>query len=585
MTVVYIPVYRLAVGYAVTVGRRWSVLEHLILTKLATERLTVSKLAALANLPERLVIESLINLLRAGWIEVRSTDDGVFFSSTGAGKRRATEENLPLELGQRIKWITLCFDRIAGCWMRADDLTLVNDYDLPRDAHVLQWRISTFDPDDDIRRSLVYLEREESFERFIPASRSPSRVYARVDVAFDSINGLPSRAALSLRSAIIDEVEAPSTAELDRPDRTSPSSDWSLTPARDNLSSADFIIGGQAHLDYVKAALARARSHFILHSCFIDPAAIEILLPHFEAAARRKVRIDLLWGLREDPESSQRASPVTASLALLDRLTYNRKFVELSSVSSASHAKAIIFDDKETGDWETLISSCNFLSSYFTSIEVSVRCRSRMLAAQILGRLLAAQMPASGAWSRVVHRLNRTWNEVRPRAAEIGEYELSLLVDDDHYGCIRTARNEAKRNIVIGCDIYGVAADTSVLPPLQRAAERGAKVQMYYQRPSRQLSEKNAPPDPRALQMRGIELRVVKGLHGKFLLWDESALAITSFNWMAASVDGTRSQGAEIGVLVRGPALQALIASKFKEASAGAICFDILPASVNTIPS
>jgi hypothetical protein len=77
----------MAVSYSVSFGRRWSVLEHLMLIELTTARRSVAHLAAATLLPERLVIEGLINLLRFGWIEVRSTDAGVQFWRDG---RRAT---------------------------------------------------------------------------------------------------------------------------------------------------------------------------------------------------------------------------------------------------------------------------------------------------------------------------------------------------------------------------------------------------------------------------------------------------------------------------------------------------------------
>jgi hypothetical protein len=49
MTAVYVPVYRMAVGYTVTFGRRWSLLEHLLLTELAITRRSVRYLAEASN--------------------------------------------------------------------------------------------------------------------------------------------------------------------------------------------------------------------------------------------------------------------------------------------------------------------------------------------------------------------------------------------------------------------------------------------------------------------------------------------------------------------------------------------------------
>lgn len=43
---------------------------------LAASRRTVSDIAILAGMPDRLAVELLINLMRASWVEVRSTDLG-----------------------------------------------------------------------------------------------------------------------------------------------------------------------------------------------------------------------------------------------------------------------------------------------------------------------------------------------------------------------------------------------------------------------------------------------------------------------------------------------------------------------------
>ena len=52
-------------------------------------------------------------------------------------------------------------------------------------------------------------------------------------------------------------------------------------------------------------------------------------------------------------------------------------------------------------------------------------------------------------------------------------------------------------------------------------------------------------------------------LHGKYLLWDTDAAAMTSFNWLSTVVDGTRIRGNELGVLVRGPELRSILCAKF----------------------
>jgi hypothetical protein len=571
VTIVYFPVYKLALNYTVSFGRRWTVFEHLLLARLTADRLSVVELAETANVPERLVVEALINLLRQGWVEVRTTDQGTYFGTTPVGTRRAVEEHLPVHLHQRPRWISLCVDRLSGAWLRADDLQLVHERDLPEGARPLEPRVGTYDPDDGTLRELVYLDRDESFERFEPNYRMPSRLLARVEVAFGDVEGIPSYAPLRLRSMII---EAATTADATtRGYYTVATTPQNLEACVDTIGENDLIVGGEDHFSLLARCLQEARTIAVIHSCFVHPKAVERLLPYLEAAAARKVRIDLLWGLRVDPEDPTGLRPISETDRVLDRLSPTaRSRVQLSPISSGSHAKIVLLDTKN--GWEAVIGSCNYLSSFYDLLDVSVRIRSLRMVAQLFARLIAAQVPASGAWSPVARRLDRVWNEIM-RASngqrEVGSHRLTLLADEDHYACITLARDHSQQDIVVGCDLFGLAAETSVMVPMTRAAEMGRDVRLLYRRPSRGFLSDGRMPDQENVKQRGMSLEQIPDLHGKFLAWDDNAVAITSFNWMSASVENTRAKGAELGVLVVGSGLRDLLTAKFARATNGKV--------------
>lgn len=560
-------------GYVVSFGRRWSVLEHLLLIELTVRRHSVSVLATQVSLPERLVIEALINLLRAGWIEVRSTESGVQFGATAAGRSRATEESLPVELQRKTKWISLCADRLTGAWLRADDLQLVHEKDLPETANPLDPTLNTFDTNDGTVRDLLYLEPDESFESFEPIFKNSSHLYARFELEFDKVRWLPTYAPFRLEDMIR------KAAPIVERDAITEGASASIPSADglplDNVGPEDIIVGGPENLEFFRHCLSRTRTQFIVHSCFIDPSTVEKLLPDFEAAAQRRVSIDLLWGLRADPEDPKSLQTRTAIEQVLNKLSPTiRPRVRLSHVSSGSHSKILLFDNATTDEWEVVVGSCNYLSSYFDAIEISQRSRSRRLAMQIVGRLIASQQPASGGWSAVARRLERVWNDLRLRARakpEAGSHSLSLLVDDDHYSCVTRARDHARSSIVLGCDLFGLAAETSVLVPMTRAVELGKTVRMFYRRPSRFLAQEGMDLDLQSLTDRGCSLTKISSLHGKFLTWDDDALAVTSFNWLSTVVDGTRTRGAEIGILSFGKNLREIISSKLRSSSKGTL--------------
>ncbi|MCV0429600.1 MAG: phosphatidylserine synthase, partial [Roseibium sp.] len=409
MKIIYIPVFKVAVNYDVSFGRRWSLLEHLILVDLIGKRRSVSELAEDGNVPERLVIEALINLLRVNWVEVRSNAQGILYTATAAGARRASEGTLPAELKEQSKWISLCLDRLTGDWLRSDDLDLVHDAELPPEATCIEPTIGSIDLKDAAIRDLFYLDQFESLQPTEPRFRFSTLAYARVGLEFDNDpDGLPPYSSLELCNRVSMEAAAV-------PD--SPSEKWLTKPKyshqgiRDEIDFSRIIVGGSDHLNLVVEALESAKSCVVIHSCFISAATVKHLLPYLEKAARRKVKIELLWGLNYDPESQKGEEKLKDVQSVLKRLSVHAQSrVKLAERSSYSHAKVLIYDEKQTGQWVSVVGSCNFLSTAYDALDVSIVVRSFGLTSRLIAWLVKSQSPASGPLPSVAKRLNQIWN-------------------------------------------------------------------------------------------------------------------------------------------------------------------------------
>jgi hypothetical protein len=575
MTIIYVPVLRTAVSYTVSFGRRWSLLEHMLLLELVASRRTVAQLTEDASVPSRMIVEALINLLGANWIEIRADNKDVFFTATVVGARRASEPELPAKLGRDTRFTSLCFDQVTGAWLRSDDLNLVYHDNLPNDANILDPVYKTLDSGDGSFRDLLYLDADQSLEQDEPRLKTPSRPFARFEVSLGTVVGLPAYAPLRLRRLLLE-----STGEGQEDGEASHNkSPGEMDEIRDTFIQKDIIVGGEAHLVLVRRALAEAATTVVIHSCFVHPEVVAKLLPDFEAAAKRKVRVELLWGLNRDPESLENPPPVKAAERVLDRLAPDlRRRIQMSGSSSGSHAKLLVFDATD-GSWRSAVGSCNFLSTWYDALDVTVFSRSQRLAALLLGWLVSSQLPAAGSWSPTARRLDHLWTAARASAVsrgESGEHGITLLVDEDHYACIRQARDEAQRRIVMGCDLFGIAAETSAVVPLERAALRGRAVHIFYQRPTRFLASEGHAPNREAFLKRGLHLERMEKLHGKVLLWDDDALGASSFNWLSTTADGTRARGAELGLLLRGAGVARLFRHALLDASTGAIIADAM---------
>jgi predicted transcriptional regulator len=562
----YLPVYRMAVSYSYSFGRRWSILEQLLLLESTHHNCTVTELAAGSNLPHRLVIEALINLLRSNWIEVRSDNSKVYFAATPAGRRRAKEKTLPERLQKDVRWDSVCVERLTGHWMRADDVDLVYEKDLPPDAFTLPALLHTFEPNDASLRDLFRLNLNESLEPTAPQFRTPSMPYARVGIAFNELQtGLPRNTPFALRQSLLN-----ASSELLDDQTSSAQMKLAAAPgtARDDLDPQSIIVGCDSHLLLLREILGCAKSTIVIHSCFLSADTIKTLLPDLELAAKRRVRVDLIWGLHVDPEAPGPVKKLSDALAVLTELsTGAQPRIQLAPNSSGSHAKVILYDERDTGAWTTVVGSCNYLSSDFDWVEVSFRTRSTLFATRVISRLLANQLPAVGNWSSTARRLNAIWSQLKQQARaqpERGKYSLSLVVDHDHYACVTMARDQAKHDIEIVCDLYGLSAETSVLVPMETAAARGVQVHLQYTRPSKFLLAEGNEPSALALRKRGIEIKRAEKVHAKYLSWDENNLVISSFNWMATSTDSRHARGDEIGVSIEGPGIRGMLMSKLQ---------------------
>lgn len=566
MSVIFLPILRTAVTYNISYGRRWTILEQMLLIELAEARRTVSELASAADLPERLIVEALINMLKANWIEMRATNAGAYFAVTHAGKRRATDTNLPDHVERGEKWTSLSFDRVTGSWLRSDDLDIVYERDLPNGARPLEARYQNFNAADGDFRDLLYLQTLETLEPDEPRLKPPARTYARFEVTGGVIAGLPSYAPMKLRRAILDAAVG---RETESRKGATERAVQGQSCFRDTIGADDIVVGGAAQLALLREVLQSAKSTVIIHSCFVNPKTIAAIIPEIATAAKRKVRIELLWGLQRDAEASGPPASIVQARSQLESLSpEERQYVVLSARTSGSHAKLIVYDDAATGKWISVVSSCNLLSTHFDALDVSIRTRSLGIATKLLSWLTTTQQPAVGGWSQQARRINAAWGAARKLATgreEEGDHQLSLLVDADHHACLRKARDAATRDIVIACDLYGLAAETSVAVPMAEAAKDGVYVQLLYSRASRLLQEEGRVPDAADLAKRGLNLLQIEELHGKFLLWDDESFVATSFNWLSTAVDGARARGAEFGLLVEGPDLRLKLAKNLAD--------------------
>jgi hypothetical protein len=568
----YVPVYKVKADYLVRQGRTWSAFEHMVLWRLAQSRATSIELAELSGVPLRLVVECLIELIGAGWIDIHASTSDVSFEATSAGTKAAELKKLPEETRNLRRRDTLCMDRLTMSFFKPEDLALIHKDKLPDNATVLKPRIFklTMTPGSIVDR--LYMKEDETFEEWVDHRITAQRLYAVVQISGGKIDGLPQYTPPLLPETILEDValnilrtEGPPSDDV--PDRAHPQLETEDGYSLTEVVTDDLIVGGADHFDTVKRVLAHAKSFVVIHTCFVSSGAVRKLLPEMEAAASRKVHVDLLWGQRNEALNDDARKDFQEAKGLFDKLSPGaRSYIRFAERETGSHAKVILADSGQHGRYEAYVGSCNWLSSLYKSVEVSIRVREPRVISTLASALALLRIPPSGKWTKDVYRLAELRNECRRSGVRgEGKHRMAVVQDREHLAAVREARDTAKAEILAVCDLLGPAGETSVFVPVRATDRSSVSVTLIHNKLAKTLSIEERDRTAASLAEIGIQLLSVEHIHGKFMTWDDDALLITSFNWLATSPDPWKPRGAEIGIVVKGAGLVEHLQTKFRQ--------------------
>jgi hypothetical protein len=524
----------------------------------------------MAGVPVRLVVEAIIELMGASWIDVHSSGKEVSFEATESGRKVAEMPKLPEDMRTLRRRTTLCMDRLTTSFFEPEDLVLVHADKLPENPTLLKPRAFKLNmtPSNSLER--LYMMEDETFQEWIDQRVTSQRFFAAVTIIGGTVSaGLPGYTPQSLYDAIAEE-----TTLYDGKSEVADEYVTSMQePAESfyagNFFADDLIVGGEAHLGVVKHALAQAKSFVLFHTCFVHPDAVKRILPAVEAAAKRGVVIDLLWGQRNNELQEWSRVAFQQVKEIFENISPAlRPKIRFSDRETGSHAKIIISDSGPEGAYEAYVGSCNWLSSKYSALEVSIRLREPKLVASVAALLATLRIPTSGRWTPDVYRLVDVRNKLfRQLSKEPSNGSAAILVDREHLRAVRHARDEANERILAGCDLYGPSGETSVFVPMRTASNGGVKVTLFYNNLAKSMESDEAQGAIASLAERNITVRKSEILHGKFLLWDGDTILISSFNWLATNPSPWKPTGAEVGILVKVPGIANALLDKLVSVS------------------
>lgn len=566
--VVTFPVLRGANRFLFQIGRRWSVVEHLLLHSAAANPAAASVFAARSGLPRRVVLEAFIRLMRAGWVEMSTVDGKLIFRATAKGAELADYEQLPAATTKQSRWRAYQIEQVTGGVFRTRELDARRSDQLPvsTDKLIVTHLQGSFQPGQD-HLSDVFVAIEGEDEEIVGIQRAgtkPSQLYAAVAVHDGVIEGLPARASTLLRARILAQADLAlnsrrlSKTEADIRPLPTQANEPGIEPpiSRPSLYDAeDLIVDGEAHRRAIERIVRSARERLIIHSTFVTDSAATALLPHLLQAASRGVHIDLLWGQSDPDRTPSESQNAVKALAGAIAAAGRGHTVTVHPYSTGSHAKVVVADNGQ-GRWHALIGSCNWLASDFSSFEASVRVRDPQFVGDLIARLAGLSRGRPGLWTDNAVSLTVLGRRVAGLPRGNGRTaNMRLILAPDHAGLVLEARDKAQQRIFVLSHRLGIAArPLALLPILSAVSANDVDARAYYARPTGPLSGLAGADLIREFAGQGVMIRPVHTprLHAKVLGWDDNALAITSFNWLSADPPDY-VPASELGVLIETP--------------------------------
>jgi cardiolipin synthase len=578
MTVlVAIPVYWMNCKVGIDTARPWSVVDELLLWAVSREPAPIAALAAASNLPRQLVVASLARMMRFRLVEVAITRDGdaVIGASEYGARVVSSGEALPFFPKRHNRRVSFTVERATGQLFVRRDVQLMSPEKLENERrNGVDVRIVNVEGGPPASHDANFARLAELVARgwdeqiaCIDARTASLREdeFIGIRILDGAMRGLPEDACDALRAVV---AQAAALKDGERVLSVKYAGHADEAGASRMVSCAfdpsDLVVGGAAHRECLVALLGTADRRVILHSTFLDPARFEDLFDAFRAACGRGVAIDILWGAAYDEETETRHGGAAA--AIMRRVQADpdtRGRVRVQMTSTGSHSKIVLIDTAE-GGWIAAVGSCNWLSSPFRSVEVSVVLRDSEVVAE-LATALERAVGRRGLSDTVAAELAVIARSERARPKTEGTAQITIVLGEVHERLMRIASGAARKQFIVGSHRLGATARPGAILPGEFAARAGVEALVLYTRPSGPVKSRDARTLTAEAATHGVRLiETTVPVHGKFLAWDNDDVLVTSLNWASAS--GTPDfPGAEIGVHVHADRLATLLLKRLGE--------------------
>lgn len=543
-------------------GKRWTIIEHILLEALAKSDWLLNDLVQSSSLPRRVVVESVIRLMRANWAEIKPGRDAIKFGATLQGKAAAMRDELPPITFPDSRYMGYLLDLVSGQLFKSSHINTTINPDqwetrtagrnkvlIPETASVslmspAVWELSN-----------TLLASDEQLIRVETRDWQPRRAIGLVNVNGKDIDGFNINPSNKLKELILNAAinfeENGSLEAVAKPHIVSLPTDMRSRIRSVNFRKSDLIIGSHEHELALTNAIGRCKHRLVIHSTFINLDKATALLPKLIRAVQRGVHVDILWGqsTNKDAQNNTRKAALELKRKIIE-IGYEKEII-VHTQTSNSHSKILLYDDGGKDTYIAVIGSCNWLYSGFDSFETSIKIRDQKLVADISFELAELGRPLDNQVPRFTSELVRLGDRISKNAPAHIDTNGSgrLVLGFEHQNLILSARDEAKSRIVLISNKLGVMAKPVISALIAAGNDGGFIPEVFYSSTTGPVTGTDAAEEQLRVRSRGVEVRPVKKprLHSKVLVWDNDNIVITSLNWLSAD-PSEQSPRQEIGI-------------------------------------
>lgn len=569
----------------------WSPVEESVFLSLFSTPNTIGGLAEKLTLSEQVASACVTRLMQFGLLEFQWSEEPSIIVS-GAGKdflnlgKPLPDRTEDREIGFAQIWETVGHSlfpkrEVEVVWpqkTRSTDVVL----ELPDEEIVVSDMLLE-------KRATALLEtslRPGEWVRGIRTTTTNTQnVYVSLDQELCRNGSYPAGTTNELKTAIefyLERKTLPSSIKTTRFE------DQKLGCVRAPLNLSDLILTSEDHISRFENIISKSNSNIFLLSTFLTDLGKENGRKNRERiwqaladACRRGAKCHLFFGdTQNDPKEN--AKRMRSLQVMLEERSNTKGRVIANFEPVGSHVKILIADNGEN-NYSALFGSCNWLSSPYRAVELSVELSSptiAMLAIDLFREIISGSQEARRS-SEELHFIRKDQLRLCSHQSNWGtppdnaNAQFSLLSADAHERLLRDRAHAAQKRFVCCSNRVGVTMVPGVLNPAEIAGKRISDVRVYYSRPAGPISETHIEFHRKRLE--GIvTLRKLRkpDVHSKFLLWDSDDIVISSMNWASQSGDA-KAPYDEIGLHVTCPGIADELLDRFEKAVPKASYIDI----------